>query len=379
MKNMAVHIYPSNMRNESRIFKESKFMSKALNFDQILLLGIGEAGLKKVEKLADDIIIRRIFLFSVKKRAVLYLYYYLYVACFVAYHRPKMVNVHTLEFLPLTVLAKFFSITVIYDTHEYETEKSNLKGLRKKISKIIEKIFIRYCDRVIVVGHSIANEYHRLYPKIDKPYVVLNTPPLKAIEKANIFREKFAITNKQNIFLYQGGLLKNRGIEVLLKIFSDSDFINGFDRQPIIVFMGFGTLEGAIKEYAKKHPTIFFHEAVAPQNLLNYTSSADYGVCFVEDTCLSYRYCMPNKVFEYIMAGLPLVVSSLDELKRLVEQNQIGVVSKGNQMANFMQAIKQIQKMDKDKLKINLEKARATYNWEEQEKVLMQIYKGLSF
>ena len=179
MKNINIHIYPSNMTNESRIFKESKFISRNCDFERIILLGIWKEGLNKDEQYEGNIYIKRVSLFNIKKRSILYLYYFMYVFVFIVLHRPKMINIHTLEFLPLSLIAKIFKIKIIYDTHELETEKANFKGFRKKISKMIEKAFIGFVDKVIVVGEAIADEYKKMYPKMDRPYVVLNTPNYK--------------------------------------------------------------------------------------------------------------------------------------------------------------------------------------------------------
>ena len=163
------------MTNESRIFKESRFLSKNYNFDKIILLGIWQEGLKKEEALENNIYIKRVSLFNVKKRSIMYLYYYLYVFLFIIFKRPKMINIHTLEFLPLALIAKIFRIKVIYDAHELETEKANFKGFRKNISKIIERIFIKFTHGVIVVGDAIADHYKKMYPSMERPFVVLNT------------------------------------------------------------------------------------------------------------------------------------------------------------------------------------------------------------
>ena len=248
MKNINVHIYPSNMTNESRIFKESKFISKNCDFEKIILLGIWKDGLSKDELYESNIYIKRVSLFNIKKRSILYLYYFMYVFVFIVLNRPKMINIHTLEILPLSILAKILKIKIIYDTHELETEKSNFKGFRKKISKIIERIFIRFVDKVIVVGEAIADEYKKMYPKMDRPFVVLNTPNYKITQKNDLFREKFNIDKEKIIFLYQGAISPSRGVEILLEVFKNTD--------KVIVFMGYGSLVDKVKEYSLKYENI---------------------------------------------------------------------------------------------------------------------------
>jgi glycosyltransferase involved in cell wall biosynthesis len=221
---------------------------------------------------------------------------------------------------------------------------------------------------VITVSDSIANEYARLY-KIQKPHLVLNCPAYREQKKKNIVRDSFPIRDDQSIFLYQGSLGMGRGIEILLEAFSNLE-----SDKNVLVFMGYGSLEKQIQERAEQYKTIFFYPAVSPDVLLNYTSSGDYGVSFIEDTCLSYRYCLPNKMFEYLMAGLPVLTSNLYEMKRIVEKEGIGLVAKDNTVEGFKQAV--IESLQQDYLTIqhNVFEARKNYCWEEQDKALMEIY-----
>ena len=368
MKNINVHIYPSNMTNESRIFKESKFISKNCDFEKIILLGVWKEGLNKDEQYEGNIYIKRVSLFNIKKRSILYLYYFMYVFVFIVLHRPKMINIHTLEFLPLSLIAKIFKIKIIYDTHELETEKANFKGFRKKISKVIEKAFIGFVDEVIVVGEMIADEYKKMYPYMKRPYVVLNTPNFKETVKNDIFREKFKIDKEQIIFLYQGAISLNRGIEHLLEAFEKSN--------KVIIFMGYGTLVDLVKKQASIFENIFYHEAVKPDVLLNYTSSADIGFCLIENSCKSYDYCMPNKMFEYLMAGIPVLVSNLAELSKFINKNKVGMII--NKDINILEIIDNLSFNDIKQYQNNIEKLKLQYNWEKQEEKLNIIYKELS-
>ena len=273
------------------------------------------------------------------------------------------------------VLAKKFynkDLKIVYDAHEYETETNGLTGKKKKWRKFLERSLIKYANKVITVSDAIANEYVRLYG-IEKPVLVLNTPAYVDLKKKNIFREKFGITHEQTIFLYQGSLAKGRGIENILTLFSKH-----IDKNSVIVFMGFGHFEEEIKKYTLKYKNIFFHPAVSPNILLNYTSSADFGISTIEDICLSYRYSLPNKMFEYIMAEVPVIVSDLPEMKRIVEDYKVGVVATSNSGKGLADAIKKATSMDKAELNTNIKKAKKIFNWEEQEKVLLEVYNELA-
>ncbi len=283
----------------------------------------------------------------------------------------EYLHCNDLNTLPIGFLVKRFynkNIKIIYDAHEYETETIALSGLRKKISKYLERKLIKYADAVITVSHSIAEEYVRLY-QIEKPYLILNTPPYQKVKKQDLFRETLHIGKDKNIFLYQGGLNNGRGIEILLDTFASLE-----DKQNVIVFMGYGELKTSIQQYALKHDNIYLHPAVRPEVLLNYTSSADYGISLIEDSCLNYRYCLPNKMFEYAMANLAIIVSNLPEMRSIVETYNIGVIMENNTKQGLEDAIVKISSLNKMDLQQNIKKAQCVFNWQEQEKTLLHIY-----
>lgn len=263
-------------------------------------------------------------------------------------------------------------IIIVYDSHEFAiNDVPNQSARSIKLKKMLEGFLIKFAHSVINVSDSIANEYSRLY-NIPKPHLVLNCPAYYEQPKRNLLRESLNIRSDQTIFLYQGGLSKGRGIELLLEAFSDLDS----DRN-VLVCMGYGPLEGLIQKKAQQQSTVFFHSAVTPDVLLNYTSSADYGVSFIEDSCLSYRYCLPNKMFEYLMAGLPVLTSNLFEMKRLVETEGVGIVAEENTVDGFKKAVEASLNQDYDTIQKNVFAVRKKYCWEEQEKVLKEIYHAL--
>ncbi len=383
-----LHISLTNLKNESRMLKETDTLVKKSIFKKIYIVGLHEGDLKNIELIDEHREINRISLKSrdLPKNLFFQLIKYMEYLTIILYkYRKKnirVVNVHALGLLPIGVFYKFFfNVKLIYDAHEYETQTQGLRGLRKKLASILEKVLIPYCDKTIVVSESIADEYKKLYPKLQRPIVVLNTPAYKEMKKKDIFREKFNIEKDTTIFLYQGGLSRGRGIKILLEVFkglsrypvSNSKSTN----TPVIVFMGYGELENLVKEYSKKYENIYFHEAVTPDALLNYTSSADFGILFYENNCLNHYYCSPNKMFEYLMAEIPVIVSNLYEMKSLVESYSIGVVAKVNTPKGLKDAIKQAIKLDKKELQQNIQKAKDIYNWEEQEKVLLDAYKDV--
>ncbi|MBE0376710.1 glycosyltransferase [Pseudoalteromonas prydzensis] len=376
MKKIAILVLNEYI-NDSRVIKQVESLSCKYKVD-VFALNNGE--FDTIVKHSNNVkIFRKVnyskpsdFFLKKIKQAFVYLQYLFFSLMNLKDY--DVVHCNDLETLPIGVLGKLFKrkLKVVYDAHEYETETLWMQNKYKKfLAKKLEGFLIHYADATSVVSDGIANEYVRLY-NIEKPYLVLNTPNLAPNIKQNLFREKFDIPQEKKIFLYQGGLTKGRGIEILLESFSNLE-----DTNQVIIFMGYGYLESEVKKYAAKYDNIIFHPAVAPEVLLSYTSSADFGVLFYEDNCLNHRYCSPNKMFEYLVAGIPVISSNLVEMKRLVETYHLGLVAITNDSEGFSECVKESPKMDYQELLEKVEVARTIFNWAEQEKVLYRMYESL--
>lgn len=365
----------NDFTNDSRVLKTSKTLSR-LGFD-VTVVALHEDGLPIFDK-SDLFNIHRMPLYTKKwsKHKIVQAFKFLEFSIRFAlnYRNFDILHCNDLHGLIVGGLCKFTrpSIKIVYDSHEYAiNDVPGESVLSIKTKYILERIFIKFSKKVITVSESIANEYSRIY-SIEKPGVVLNCPEYCVVNKNDKFREIFDIRTDQKIFLYQGNLKEGRGIEFLLDVFS------GFKSDDIVlVFMGYGSLEEWIFKCSQDNDKIFLHEAVSHDELLKYTSSADFGISFIEDTCLSYRYCLPNKMFEYIMAGLPVLTSNLFEMKRFVDEEKVGVVAEENTEAGFFKALKELLFLDDKQLTKNIVEVRKRYNWEEQEKIIGEIYESI--
>jgi len=157
---------------------------------------------------------------------------------------------------------------------------------------------------------------------MDRPAVVRNVPMRTAAPegKSTVLRDNHNIPDGALLYLYQGGLAPGRGVETLLDIFAD------MDAHRHLVLMGYGVLEDLVVDAARKSSNIHFQPAVPPGEVLYYTNSADIGLCLIENTCLSYYYSLPNKLFEYLLSGLPVLVNDMPEQRNIVEHFHCGWV-----------------------------------------------------
>jgi glycosyltransferase involved in cell wall biosynthesis len=129
-----------------------------------------------------------------------------------------------------------------------------------------------------------------------------------------------------------------------------------------------------IKNAARTLINVHYLPSVSPELLSEYTSSADIGISLIEDVCLSYRYCLPNKFFEFAMAGLPIVVSDLPEMRRMVEEYKCGVVCSSARPASIRGAIDTVLYGDMVRLGWNARRMAEDNSWERQEQKLLALY-----
>ena len=221
------------------------------------------------------------------------------------------------------------------------------------------------------MSENIADWYSDTY-NIPRPTVLLNSPQEQHVEKNDYFKDTFHLRDDQIIELYQGGLEAVRGVNILLEAFKKNT-----NDKIVIVFMGYGELESEIQSASKLYKNIFFHKAVPTNAVLNYTASADIGIVLIQNTCLSHNFCMPNKLFEYAMAGLPVIVSDVKEMSEFVKKHQMGVVVEDETVASFNEAIERLLSMDLTVLKQNAKKAALDNSWECQEEKMRTNYQKL--
>ena len=357
--------------NDSRVLKES--ISLANGGYYVEVIAHGDKGLDNFERETNFKIRRFSYLNREESKGILSkLKAYLNYIRLSAKHCKEFDIIHCndLDTLPIAFIVKKFynkNIKVIYDAHEYETERHHQSKFDKKMLKILERFLLKYVDKMITVSEPIADEYAKLY-NIERPTVIYNTPKKIEVEKKDIFREKFNIPKEHVIFLYQGGLQPRRGILEFFNLIQGKEGIS-------YVIMGFGHLKDEIIELTKNEPNLYFHDAVSPDVLLDYTSSADIGICIEENLCKSWNLGLPNKMFEYYMVGIPIVVSGLQELKRFIVDNQTGfVIEDIFDQEEFDRLFPTILKSYTERYN-HIETVKNIYNWQNQEKKLLKVYK----
>lgn len=377
---MNIHIYPSTFANETRILKIVRSLRRASVFSSIAVVALWKEGLPRHEVLEDGIEVIRVApifwggLGGKLGRVIKVLGWYLGVLLALKGRRVTCFNCHSLPVLPLSVVVKWWKgCVLIYDPHELETETAGLRGVRQRISRVLERALIRFADAVCVVNRSIAEWYEAAYG-LRTVHVVRNVPSRSTVtpSRTGLLRRSLGLKPDSQLFLYQGLLAPGRGVDVLIDAFSRLPS----DRN--IVFMGYGELTDRIKTATTSYPNIHYMPAVPPDVLQAYTADADVGMSLIEDVCLSYRLCLPNKLFEYVACGVPAVVSDFPEMGRFVDQYDCGwrIVPGADALVSLLSGLTAGNIASK---RINALQASDAFSWQNEEMSLLAMYRALGF
>lgn len=367
-----IHLYPAPIINESRILREAGSLARLNLFERIDLVGAGRAGLPAQEKAQEKVrivrigerdgsrsVARKIVDTAAWSQQIYRRYRNAPLAC---------INCHSVATLPLGVLLKRATgARLVYDAHELETEANGLGGVRKYLTKQVERRLIRHADHCIFVGRAIEDWYIREYG-LRNTTVLYNCPPWQHVEHTDYFRAVFPIPMNIPIFLYQGLISEGRGMHILVETFSE------LEDEAALVIMGYGPLTEWVCNQAACHQNIYYHPAVPPARLLAHTGAADYGLSVIEATSVSYEYCMPNKLFEYVMAKKPVLVSPTWEQMNFVEQYRIGEVAENISPTAVRKAARRLMARSPKNFDAALNRAREEYCWERQEEKLEAAY-----
>ena len=273
-----------------------------------------------------------------------------------------------------TYISKFKNIPLIYDAHELYPEQAIFSKEKRDFYTQVEAHFIKYPNLVITVNESIAKEMSKRYG-INKPEVILNAldapKGFDQNKKYDHFRNALSISKDKKIVLFQGGYSPNRNLELFVK---SAKYIK--DDNLVLVLMGFGDFKQVLENTAVEDKTInnkvFFFPAVDQSILLEYSASADVGIIPYPHVDLNSYYCTPNKLFEFIQAGLPMIANDSPELNRFIKDNQIGYSYKINDEKDIAYMIEEFFKQDID-YKQNILNIRDIFSWKTEERKFIEI------
>ncbi len=264
--------------------------------------------------------------------------------------------------------------SLIYDSHECFTEVPEIQGrFSRKVWLRIEKWIFPKLTHVITVNQSIADFYKERYGK--ELYIMRNIP-LSGQSFERKSRTELNLPMDQKIIILQGsGINVDRGAEELVEAMSELNNV-------LCLIVGGGDVVDLLKKKVKElklTDRVVFKPRMPYEDMMAYTACADLGLSMDKDTNLNYRFSLPNKIFDYIKAGIPVFSSNLPELKRVIETYNIGSLFESHDPKKLAESLSEFLN-DDEKLQLckqNTAKAVKALSWENEAEALSKIMKEI--
>ena len=268
--------------------------------------------------------------------------------------------------LPNYIIGKLQNKKLVFDSHELFSEIPELvnKQRVKKVWLFLEKTIIPKLQNVITVSDSIKNHYHNLYGI--SAIVIRNIPKIKKISQRN-----FEIDAKgKKVILYQGSVNIGRGIELMIDTMTLLD-------EYLFIVIGDGDILEQLNEKVSNlslHNKVKFLGKKTPEELKELTPNATIGMSLEEDLGLNYRYALPNKIFDYLHANVPVIVADLPEMRSLIKKHPIGEILIERTPKTLAETIINMTNISYEK---ELKTAKKELNWSKEKEKLISIFSKL--
>lgn len=343
----------SRITNLSNSLREDGFPVSVIGFDWFSL---------KENHIEKDLKIFRIY--KTKFSLLFYLQYNLILSKELLKAEAHVFFAEDFYTLPLvTFFAKLKSAKVFYNSREIYAYIGGLHSrphLQRVITSI-ERFFIKKVDLVMTTG-EMDSEFLEKFYSLPKTTVVRNIPLYQKPTSKVDFRKQYGIASDKLILLYQGVIIPGRGIPLIIEALAKIP-------NAVLLLLGDGDQKENYQNHAKKFDVgdrVIFAGSFKQNELINYTAAADVGLSLIENISISYYHALPNKLFEYIMAELPVLSSNLPQMKNIVETYQVGEVI---DLENQQEIIDVLNKWSVDRkllesYKVNCLHASQELNWQ---------------
>ena len=308
-----------------------------------------------------------------KRGPLMYLVFNLQLFFYLLFKKTDVLWANDLDtLLPNYWISRLKNIRLVYDSHEYFTE-SVYKKSSKKIWKKLEEFLFPKLKNVITVNDSIKKVYEKKYRV---PITVIRNVPYQFVKKRS--DKNILLPKDKRILIIQGmGLNENRGAEEAVEMmqFLPEDFM--------LYFIGRGTILNKLKQMVselKLESKITFVDAVPYEQMMEYTRQGFLGLIFEKiDVSDEHRFSLPNKFFDYLHAGIPVLSSEAPEIKRIIQKYNVGDFIVSFDPKEIAQKIISVSndQISYERWKRNTAAASAEFNWENEEIVLIDFMNHL--
>jgi len=289
--------------------------------------------------------------------------------------KPDVVHGHDVNTLPTAWLASVIArAPLVYDAHEISTDREGYQKIRKIVA-CVEKYLMPSATAIITTTDIRAAFFKRAY-NVPLPIVLQNRPRLSQVTKTDIIRDTLNLTEDWPIILFQGGLQQGRGLFSVIDVAEKTPNV-------YFVFIGGGRLENALKNRVAQlqlQNRCFFIPTISLDALPLYTASADIGLQPIENTCFNHFSTDSNKLFEYVMAGLPVIASDMPTIRGLINEYKFGILVKSGSNEELFKAVFRLASDNNFRSQLSEHSllAREELCWEKEEKKLLNLYSNMN-
>jgi glycosyltransferase involved in cell wall biosynthesis len=278
-------------------------------------------------------------------------------------------------------LARRHRAPVLYDARDIYVDAGNLARLpqvARALAGLMERRWARQVTRVVTVNDNYADVLHDRF-RVVRPVVVMNCPPRPAPDwrRERRFHETLGLDSRACVVLYHGGISPDRGIEQLIEAMQ---WVPG----ATLVLMGYGRHLPEIRRMiAERSETrsIYLLPAAPPEALGAWVGSADISAMLIQPTTLNHRLTTPNKLFEAMAAGVPVVASDLPGMAAIIEEAGCGILVDPTDPVGIAAGLRRLVD-DPEARKAygqrGISAARKLFNWETEADRLLRTYQEVT-
>lgn len=278
--------------------------------------------------------------------------------------------------LPNYLVSKLKKIPLVYDSHELFTEVPELINapFKRKVWLAIERKIIPNLKNCLTVNESISKIFENKYG-IEFKVIRNISSPIKDFKP--VTRQRLNMRTDKKIIIMQGaGINIDRGAEELIEAMQ-------FVSNAILYIIGSGDvwtlLEKRILQLNLREKIILKNK-IPRKELMAYTYNADLGVSIDKNTNLNYFNSLPNKIFDYLHAGVPVLSSRLPELENIISKYDVGAFIDNHDPKHIASVINDLFASDRlNALKANTFKAASELNWDQEKQKYLAIIKNIQY
>ena len=288
--------------------------------------------------------------------------------------RPVLIHCNDYNTMWVGVAARLMGgITVVYDSHELWPDRNGRREPRWWLIAC-EFLFVHLAHRTITASPGYAEVMARRY-RISRPSVIRNIPDASMLLAGSENGDsRSAAPEGEPVALYVGALTTGRGLELSIMALNHLDGV----RLRLVGPARPAYLDELVRLARAEGVTdrVEFAGAVTPAELIQTIREADVGLALIQPVCLSYRMSLPNKVFEYVAAGLPVLGSDLPAISELVNEHRIGLLAEPGEVEDVAAKLGEMLEPERNgAFRDAAREAAGVLNWDREAERLAAVYR----